>query len=397
MSGCRGVIEVGPGVIRELSCGIAADAEMAADALEGIDDPVVLVDDRPVSVDSLWCAVLDSLDCADRDNVVLVHPTWWAPARVAVVRSAAQNLSDHVVMRPRSWLVAQAVSGAAVVVEIAERLVVVAHTGLQAEPRRGEPRRVAEAVLRTIADIASIRSATVVVDAPPSVAGAEMLSTMIVEGLAAISGMTVAQVSDARLRQLAKKAVAAPDDGESVEAPTQGIYRRRLLVVAIAVIATLLGLSAFDRHTAPKTVVATTFLVEGRVAVEVPANWPIQRVTSGPGSARVQVTSPSDPQLVLHVTQSPSGSSTLAGAAESLKHAIDDEPPNVFVDFNPSGSSGGRPALTYREVRAGHDIRWAVIVDKAVRIAIGCQSRTGAEEAVHDACEMAVRSAHAVG
>jgi type VII secretion-associated protein (TIGR03931 family) len=48
-------------------------------------------------------------------------------------------------------------------------------------------------------------------------------------------------------------------------------------------------------------------------------------------------------------------------------------------------------------VRAGHDIRWAVIVDKAVRIAIGCQSRTGADDAVHDACELAVRSAHAIG
>lgn len=394
MTSCRGVIEVGPGVIRELCCGKTADAEMAAHALEGIDDPVVLVDARPVSVDSLWCAVLDSLDCAARDNVLLVHPTWWAPARVAVARSAAQNLSDHVVMRPRSWLLAQAVPGAAVVVEIAERLVVVAHTGLQAEPRRGEPQRVAEAVLRIIA---SIRPATVVVDAPPSVVGADALARLVINGLAALNGMTVAQVSDARLRQLAVKAVAGQEDCESVAAPTHGAHRGRLLMVAITVIATLLGLSAFAGHSAPKPAMATTFLVEGHVAMEVPANWPIQRVTSGPGSARVQVTSPSDPQLVLHMTQSPSGSSTLEGAAESLKHAIDAEPPNVFVDFNPSGSSAGRPALTYREVRVGHDIRWAVIVDKAVRIAIGCQSRTGADEAVRDACEMAVRSAHAVG
>ena len=47
------------------------------------------------------------------------------------------------------------------------------------------------------------------------------------------------------------------------------------------------------------------FLVEGRVALTVPASWLTQRVIAGPGSARVQVTSPSDPEVALHVTQSP--------------------------------------------------------------------------------------------
>ncbi|MCV7260542.1 type VII secretion-associated protein [Mycobacterium shimoidei] len=396
MIGCRGVIEVGPGLIRELRCGTAVDAEMATDALEGIDDPVVLVDDLPTSVDSLWCSVLGSLDCVDCDNLTVVHPTWWAPTRIAVVRSAARTLGDHVVMRPRSWLLAQAAPGDTVVVEIAQRLVAVDHHGLQAEPRRGDPQRVTDAVVRMIADIAS--SATVVIDAPRSVAGADALAKMIVDGLAAINGITIVQVDDARLQRLAMKACAVQQVSEPVEAPARPVRRWRwALVMIVALIATLLGLSALDRRAAPESVMATTFLVEGHVAVEVPADWSIQRVTSGPGSARVQVTSPSDPQLALHVTQSPAGSSTLAGAAEPLKQAIDAEPANVFVDFNPAGSSAGRPAVTYREVRAGHDIRWAVIVDKAVRIAIGCQSRTGADDAVHDACELAVRSAHAIG
>ena len=141
----------------------------------------------------------------------------------------------------------------------------------------------------------------------------------------------------------------------------------------------------------------TTFLVEGRVALTVPANWPTQRVVAGPGSARVQVTSPSDPEVALHVTQSPVAGETLGGTAERLKQAIDAEPAGVFVDFNPSGISAGRPAVTYREVRAGHHVRWTVLLDGAVRISVGCQSRPGDEDAVRDACEQAVRSAHAIG
>jgi type VII secretion-associated protein (TIGR03931 family) len=141
----------------------------------------------------------------------------------------------------------------------------------------------------------------------------------------------------------------------------------------------------------------TTFLVEGRVAVTVPAAWSAQRVITGPGSARVQVTSPSDPEVALHVTQSPVAGETLSATAERLKRAIDGEPAGVFVDFNPAGTSGGRPAVTYRELRLGHHVRWAVLLDGPVRISIGCQSRPGDEETVRGACEQAVRSAHAIG
>ena len=106
------------------------------------------------------------------------------------------------------------------------------------------------------------------------------------------------------------------------------------------------------------------------VELTVPANWPTQRVVAGPGSARVQVTSPSDPEVALHVTQSPVPEETLGDTAERLKRAIDTEPDGVFVDFNPSGNSAGRPAVTYREVRASHQVRWTVLLDGTVRISI---------------------------
>jgi type VII secretion-associated protein (TIGR03931 family) len=159
----------------------------------------------------------------------------------------------------------------------------------------------------------------------------------------------------------------------------------------------VLGALASTRRGAPAgESVPTTLLVEGRVAVEVPAQWPTQRVVAGPGSARVQVTSSSDPEMALHVTQSRIAIAALSATAEFLKEAIDAEPTGVFVDFNPAGNSAGRPAVTYREIRSGHDIRWTVLVDKAVRISIGCQSRHGHEDEIRQVCDLAVRSARAV-
>ena len=130
--------------------------------------------------------------------------------------------------------------------------------------------------------------------------------------------------------------------------------------------------------------------------MEVPAQWPMRRIIAGPGSARVQITSPTDPEVALHVTQSRVALSGLDATAEFLKSAIDEAPAGVFVDFNPSDRSAERPVVTYREVRAGHDIRWTVWVDKAVRISIGCQSRSGHGDAVSKECEVAVRSARAL-
>jgi type VII secretion-associated protein (TIGR03931 family) len=68
----------------------------------------------------------------------------------------------------------------------------------------------------------------------------------------------------------------------------------------------------------------------------------------------------------------------------------------VFVDFNPDDRRSGRPAVTYREVRAGHDIRWTVITDGEVRIGIGCQSAVGREESIAAVCEQAIGSARQI-
>jgi type VII secretion-associated protein (TIGR03931 family) len=412
----RPIIEAGPGTIRRLCCdtGAVDDDDMSETvrgALGAIDDRVALVDGRPVTVHSLWCAVLRSVICTHRNGLVVVHPSWWASARVDVVTAAAKTVADDVLARPRSWLLTRASDAeATVLVEIAERLVVITGLRVVAIPRSAEPHAVAAEVATVVGGMTRDTTAAAVVDAPSSVAGAPALAASIAETVRS-GGRAVLEIGDARLRRLAESALpvsSEPSEPRLTAGAGGGRSRARaatrfggaavgLTVLSLAVS----GVATEGRHGAspPAQVqmVPTTFLVEGRVALTVPANWPAQRVVTGPGSARVQVTSPSDPEVALHVTQSPVVGETLSGTAERLKRAIDAEPAGVFVDFNPSGTSVGRPAVTYREVRTNHHVLWTVLLDGPVRISVGCQSRPGGEDAVRDACEQAVRSAHAIG
>ncbi|WP_078846215.1 type VII secretion-associated protein, partial [Mycobacterium tuberculosis] len=195
---------------------------------------------------------------------------------------------------------------------------------------------------------------------------------------------------------------ALPPSDEPADPAARPATRSRVptlaRVAAAGVALALLAPAAVVRHGATTLQrPPTTLLVEGRVALTIPADWSTQRVVSGPGSARVQVTSPADPEVALHVTQSPVPGETLPGTAQRLKRAIDASPAGVFVDFNPSDIRAGRPAVTYREVRAGHQVRWTILLDGAVRISVGCQSGPGHEDLLREVCAQAVRSVHAVG
>lgn len=408
------MIEVGPGAVRRLCCGTGwlADAEMCVAALSAIDDPIALVDGCPVPVASLWRTVLGSLSCDCSDDVVVLHPSWWPASRIGVVAAAAESLDrgpDGIVLQPRSWLLSRAAPGEAVVVEIAEQLVAVVGAEIAAVPRRTGAHPIAEEVAGVVADMTP-GTATVLIDAPNTVAGARALGASIADAVRDTAG-TVVQIDDARLPQLAPPArlAAAATRSTAPSLPAARVRSRARTLAGVgaagaglAVLGLAMPAAVGVSHPAPApgaeaAKAATTYLVEGRVALTVPANWPTQRVVAGPGSARVQVTSPSDPEVALHLTQSPVAGETLTRAAERLRQAIDAERAGVFVDFNPSGISAGRPAVTYREVRAAHHVWWTVLLDGAVRISVGCQSRPGGFDAVRDVCDQAVRSAHAVG
>ncbi|MDT5222094.1 MAG: hypothetical protein QOF15_4199 [Mycobacterium sp.] len=408
MSPHRLVIAAGPASIHRLCCGASKASEFAVAALDAIDDPVALVDERPISVDALWSAALRSLVRGHSSGVIVVHPSWWAASRVDVVTAAAQRATGaldagEVEVQPRSRLLTRAVcEDRAVVVEIAERLVVITADEMVAVPRRTEPHPLAAEVAGVIETMT--QGASVVIDAPGAIAGAPLLATLIADAVRA-RRRTVVAIDDAGLSRLGASIAEEPcRPRRSPAAPrVRGRTAGRggaagvvLTVVGLAV-AAMTAVNPAEPPGVPGTQTAsTTVLVEGRVALTIPAGWLTQRVTAGPGSARVQVSSPSDPEVALHVTQSPTPGETLAGAADRLRQAVDTAPAGVFVDFNPAGVSAGRPAVTYREVRATHDVRWTVLLDGSVRISIGCQSRPAAHDAVRDACEQAVRSAHAL-
>jgi type VII secretion-associated protein (TIGR03931 family) len=338
-----------------------------------------------------------------------VHPSWWSSARVGLVATSAKTLADDVLTRPRSWLLHQSSKvkrEAPVVVEIAERLVAIAGVEVVAVPRRTEPHHVAEQVANVVDGITCGTTTIVLVDAPAMVAGASALAPLIASAVRS-GGRTIVEIGDAelpRLAALAQSSLPARDEPYSAPANanaggirSQARMLRGLAAAAVVLATAVPAVATMGRHGVTRVDTApTTFLVEGRVALTVPANWSTRRVIAGPGSARVQITSPSDPEVALHVTQSAVPDESLSDTAERLKRAIDAEPAGMFVDFNPSGNSAGRPAVTYREVRASHQVRWTVVLDGTVRISIGCQSRPGSEDAIRDVCDQAVRSARAI-
>jgi type VII secretion-associated protein (TIGR03931 family) len=361
---------------------------------------VALVDLRPVSVESLWQNLFESLDCGTAEPVTVVHPSWWSPPRIDVVSAAARVLIGDAEIRSRRWLLTRAspCSSATSTVEIADGFVVVTGKTVTVEARQGHVEDVAEAVALSIQAAASGTTETVLIDAPATVRGAKMLAAAIANRLPSSGGIAAIVVDDIRLRKLAGELKTTEEQNRRPKrARTSGKILRAMTVVATST-GVFVSVGMHSRHGAPwaPSSFPTAVVVEGHVALEVPAHWPMRRVVAGPGSARVQLTSPADPEVALHVTQSRVALPGLDATAEFLKNAMDAAPAGVFVDFDPAGRSAGRPVVTYREVRAGHDIRWTVWVDNAVRISIGCQSRRSRDDAVSQECQLAIRSARAL-
>jgi type VII secretion-associated protein (TIGR03931 family) len=223
-----------------------------------------------------------------------------------------------------------------------------------------------------------------VIDVPGGMDGARRLSGELAHVLR-LRGVSVLVADDKRVLRAARD---------------RPVGRRRMArctqprVVALAgaglVVAALAGAAAGYGADEPATA-ATAWLVEGRVAVEVPLDWPTERITSGPGSARVQVLSPLEPQAAIQVTQSP-GQESLAAAAEVVRRALGEQPDGVFVAFTAADRRAEKDVITYREIRTEHHVDWTVMLDRGVRIAIGCQHAPD-RPAPERICEAAIRSA----
>jgi len=383
------VVEVGPGTVRG-PCAVAQD--LVSTALEFVDDEIALLDEQPVAVEAIWRAVFRAVLPDSVGTAVLVCPTWWSSPRVERVQEAAANVSTEVVVLQREYVLIGDAPGTHTVVEIGSEFVVVCREGcvVMAEPRLGNTTDVARAVA------AEVGAATaVLVDAPVGVDDAAPLGIAISECLRA-KGMSVTIVDQDRVLH------AMPDRptpwAHTIESRGWGGPRVAALAAVVLSAALLcVGLAIrSDTDGSRGTSIPMTLLVEGRVGVKVPAQWAVRRITSGPGSARVQVTASDDATAVLMTQSQVRKGESLSTTAATLRRALDDEHAGVFSQFKPDDRRADRPAATYREVREGRQIDWAVFVDDVVRIAVGCQSKPGSEGAVRDVCDEAIRSAHAI-
>lgn len=383
------VVEVGPATVRGPN---HADAEWVSAAIDGIDDELTLMDECAVAVSDVWRKVMNDVVGGPTETMVLVCPTWWAPSRVECVRDAASTVAtDVLVQRRAEALRAHFPDRATTVVEIAPAFVVVSSPdgGVQIAAR-GD----ADAVVAKIP-----MSMTVVLDAAEGVAGGWTLAADIADRLRA-NGVAVT-ITDRNWLHHNPSGVPPEEEVREPEARPSTRRNRRaapILTGTLVSAAVVCGGFATQHDVQPSGAnVPMTLLIEGRVGVMVPAQWVVERVTAGPGSARVQVVSPTDTHAAVHITQSPLiPHSSYEEVVESLRSTFRQQPDGVFVDFNPSDHRAHQAVATYREIRKDHHVAWAVLIDESLRIAIGCQSAPGHEEAVRDACDQAIRSAHAV-
>ncbi|VEG44919.1 type VII secretion-associated protein, Rv3446c family, C-terminal domain protein [Mycolicibacterium flavescens] len=374
----RTVVEVGPASIRGAN---PLDSELVSSALEAIDDDLALVGDEAVPAPELWSQLMAAA-VGGADHVVLVCPTWWPSARIDRVREATTATSVEVIRRTA---VLQRQIGATVV-EIAAELVVVTRPAATAVVIANVDDEVANRVVAAVGC-----AGPALIDAP---AGLEPLANVIAERLRG-NGIEVRFAHEDTVR----RPEAEPPAPDAVSAGSDPYQPRRAAVLTIVVASTIAICGGFalrgDGDREPNF--ASTLLMEGRVQVTVPAAWSVQHITSGPGSARAQITSPSDADVALHLTQSVGPpQADLAQTAAALRSALAGEPDDVFVDFNAAGTPAGRAGVTYRELRPDHHVAWTVLVDDGVRIAIGCQSAPGRESTVREVCDQAIRSAHAI-
>lgn len=368
------VVEIGPQTVRGPD---SAPREWISVAIECVDDQLALLDDRLVEVRQLWRDLLEVVAGQHTETMALVFPTWWSTARIELVTEAAGSLAAEVVVLQRAATLGA--DSATTVVELSEEFVVIA-----------APAADVKVLARSTGDTAEYlgMASAILIDVPAEVSPPP-------PGLVArlhADGIPVAYSDRHRMTSSARAGLPDRAPGQSprrIAAVLAGVMVSLAMFGGVWVTQSLSGQTPAEPSTAQ--------LVEGRVAVRVPAQWTVERITSGPGSARLRVSAPTGDSTALHLTQSAGAIPTsIAEVAETLRHALESEPPGVFVDVDPADSVGGRPAVTYRELRAGSETSWAVVIDGAIRVAIGCQSPPGRPDLIHDACVRAIQSAHVV-
>ena len=98
MGAARAVLEVTDEAVRMLSGGTGRRPSHALveAALDWIDDPVGLFDERPVAVADMWRSLVATLLPPRCEVVVVVHPPDWSRTRVDRVVAAVNTVADRI-------------------------------------------------------------------------------------------------------------------------------------------------------------------------------------------------------------------------------------------------------------------------------------------------------------
>jgi len=68
------VVEVGPATVRGANC---AEVDWVSAGLDGIDDELILIDDRAVGVTDVWRKIINDVVGGFAETIMVVCPTWW--------------------------------------------------------------------------------------------------------------------------------------------------------------------------------------------------------------------------------------------------------------------------------------------------------------------------------
>ncbi|MGB5149884.1 MAG: type VII secretion-associated protein [Mycobacterium sp.] len=369
------VLIIGPGSVHG-PCTVS-DEKICA-AIDAIDDDYTLLDERPVGVDALWASIITEAAGDSAQGLTLVVPGWWSDARVGRIRRAAdEQRGEQVVVRRHDAYRTQP----GCILEIAPDFVLCRIAGgpVSVTPRLGDVAEVAEVAAHSVTV-----GGPVLIDAPVGVAGAADLA-------AAVAGHLGGCGRDVRIVDDPTLAAEVAAQQESAVSPRRRGAVWALPMGALLTVGVVLGAG---RTVVPPGGSPTTLITEGRVTVRIPADWQVQRITSGAGSARIQAFPQGGEIPAILLTQSPAAPDP-ATTATVLKAALEIQDPGVFTDFREDDDRAGRTVLSYNEIRDGRTISWAVFVDGRTRIAIGCQQPRPGAETIRAHCDEAIRSAYA--
>jgi len=356
------------------------DSELTDAAIACLDDDIGLVGTRVQDSQKIWADAIADVAGHSAIELTVICPSFWTATRIERIRQAAHTVASQVRIQDRRDALQQnAGRPDAPVIEVGRDLVVLARPDRPAVVLRRSSPALVSTVHHALAD-----DPCVIVDVPAGIAGAGQLAAELAGRLRA-SGTDVTVLGCADLCHAAEASVVVR------------CWQSTLLAsAAAATVIVLLALAVLTvpRSAAPRAVAAaeSTWVVEGRVSMQVPVGWTVDRVVSGAGSARLRITAP-DRGGSIHLTQTPVPTRTsLAQSAWALRAAAASLRAGVIVDFNDAAMASGRPAVTYREIRSDATVQWTVLLDNTVRIAIGCQG-----PAIADTCDVAIRSAHRIG